>query len=191
MSQLQSVECKIILQQFCVKGPLVSLFVLHTYIPINYASPIERKMLLVVNNKKLWRMFATCSILDVIVSDNRKVVTNDEFETFMKLNGIWHTKTTQYHPLITGLLEDVIQMLKESLNTSNIGSFANETRIFHFLFKYRNTQLEFCSIASHRQTTTYAHIYYLSIYVYKRELLTNIWVRKITTTFTPVCDNLP
>ena len=186
MSQLQSVECKIILQQFCVKEPLVSLFVLHTCIPINYASPIEGKMLLVVNNKKLWRMFATRGILDVIVSDNRKVVTNDEFETFMKLNGIWHTKTTQHHFLTNGLLEDVTQTLKESLNKSNTGSFANETRIFHFLFKYRNTQLEFCSIASHQQTTMLTFITYLSwvYYVYKRELLTNIWVRKITMTFT-------
>ena len=120
--------------------PLLSLFVLHTCISINYASPIEGKMLLVVNIEKLWRTFATCGILDVIVSDNGQVFTNDEFETFMKLYSIWHAKTTPPHPLTNGLTEDVTQTLKQSLKKSNTGSFTNEIRIFHFLFKYCNTQ---------------------------------------------------
>ena len=124
---------------------------------IDYAGPVEGKMLLVavdahskwidvavvtsatssVTIEKLRGMFATHGIPDVIVSDNGTVFTSDEFETFMTLNGIRHVKSAPYHPSTNGLAEWAIQTLKESLRKSKTGSL--ETRISRFLFKYRTT----------------------------------------------------
>ena len=90
---------------------------------IDYAGPLEGKMLLVVVDAhskwldvavvtsatssitigKLQGMFATHGIPDIIVSDNGTVFTSDEFETFMKLNGIRHIKSAPYHPSTNGL----------------------------------------------------------------------------------------
>lgn len=124
---------------------------------IDYAGPVDEKMLLVVVDahskwldvaivtsatssitiEKLRGMFATHGIPDIIVSDNGTAFTSEEFETFMKLNGIRHIKTAPYHPSTNGLAERAVQTLKENLKKSKAGSL--ETRISHFLFKYRTT----------------------------------------------------
>ena len=128
-----------------------------TRIHIDYAGPVEGKMLLVVVDahskwldvavvtsatssitiEKLRGMFATHGIPDVVVSDNGTVFTSDEFGTFMRHNGIRHVKSAPYHPSTNGLAECAIQTLKESLKKSKTGSL--ETRISRFLFKYRTT----------------------------------------------------
>ena len=64
--------------------------------------------------EKLRGMFATHGIPDIIVSDNGTVFTSEEFETFMKLNGIRHIKTAPYHPSTNGLAECAVQTLKEN-----------------------------------------------------------------------------
>ena len=123
---------------------------------IDYAGPVDGKMLLVVDAHSKWLdvaivtsatssitieklrgMFATHGIPDIIVSDNGTVFTSEEFETFMKLNGIRHIKTAPYHPSTNGLVERAVQTLKENLKKSKAGSL--ETRISRFLFKYRMT----------------------------------------------------
>ena len=55
----------------------------------------------------------------------------------MEFNGIRHVKCAPYHPATNGLAECAIKTLKESLKKSKTGSL--ETRISHFLFKYRTT----------------------------------------------------
>ena len=122
---------------------------------IDYADPVEGKMLLVavdahfkwidvavvtsatssVTIEKLRGMFTTHGIPDVIASDNGTVFTSDEFETFMTLNGIRHVKSATYHPSTNGLAERAIQTIKENLRKCKTGSL--ETRISCFLFKYR------------------------------------------------------
>ena len=120
---------------------------------IDYAGPVDGKMLLVVDVhskwldvaivtsatssitiKKLRGMFATHGIPDIIVSDNGTVFTSEEFETFMKLNGIRHVKAAPYHPSTNGIAE---RALKENLKKSKAESL--ETMISCFLFKYQTT----------------------------------------------------
>ena len=121
---------------------------------IDYAGPVDGKMLLVVVDahskwldvvivtsatssitiEKLRGMFATHGIPDIIVSDNGTVFTSEEFETFMKLNGIRHIKTAPYHLSTNGLAERAVQTLKKNLKKSKAGSL--KTRISRFLFKY-------------------------------------------------------
>ena len=111
-------------------------------IHIDYAGPVEGKMLLVVVDahskwldvavvtsatssitiEKLRGMFATHGIPDVVVSDNGTVFTSDEFGTFMRHNGIRHVKSAPYHPSTNGLAERAMQILKESLKKSKTGS---------------------------------------------------------------------
>ena len=122
---------------------------------IDYAGPVEGKMLLVVVDahskwvdvaavtwatssitiEKLRGMIATHGIPDVIVSDNGTVFTSDEFETFMRLNGIRHVRSAPYHPSTNGLAERAIQILKENLRKSKTGSLETSRS----LFKYRTT----------------------------------------------------
>ena len=126
-------------------------------IHIDYAGPVEGKMLLVVVDahskwldvavvtsatssvtiEKLRSMFATHGIPEIVVSDNGTVFTSDEFETFMTSNGIRHIKSAPYHPSTNGLTERAIQTLKGNLKKSKTGPL--ETRISRFLFKYRTT----------------------------------------------------
>ena len=124
---------------------------------IDYAGPVDGKMLLVVVDahskrldvsivtsatssitiKKLRGMFAIHGIPDIIVSDNETVFTSEKFETFMKLNGIRHIKAAPYHPSTNGIAERAVQSLKENLKKSKAGSL--ETMISRFLFKYQTT----------------------------------------------------
>ena len=126
-------------------------------IHIDYAGPVEGKILLVVVDahskwldvavvtsatssitiEKLRGMFATHGIPDVVVSDNSTVFSSDEFGIYMRHNGIRHIKSAPYHPSTNGLAERAIQTLKESLKKSKTGSL--ETRISRFLFKYSTT----------------------------------------------------
>ena len=82
-------------------------------------------------------MFATHGIPEIVVSDNGSVFTNDEFETFMKFDGIRHIKSAPYHPSTNGLAKRAIQTLKENLRKSKTGSL--ETRTSRFLCKYHTT----------------------------------------------------
>ena len=99
-----------------------------TRVHIDYAGPVEGKMLLVVIDahskwvdvaavtsaassitiEKLRGVFATHGIPDVIVSDNGTVFTSDEFETFLRLNGIRHVRSAPYHPSTDDLAERTI-----------------------------------------------------------------------------------
>ena len=126
-------------------------------IHIDYAGPIQGKMLLVavdahskwiegsvVNSatsaitiQKLRSMFATHGLPRVVVSDNGSVFTSSEFQEFMTKNGIRHIRTAPYHPASNGLAERAVQTLKEGLRKLSSGDL--ETRLLRFLFQYRIT----------------------------------------------------
>ena len=65
---------------------------------------------------------STLGLPEVIVSDNATNFTSEEFATFMRKNGIQHVKSPPYHSSSNGLVEKVVQMLKEGLKKLKEGS---------------------------------------------------------------------
>ena len=50
----------------------------------------------------LRKSFAMLGLPDVIVSDNATTFTSEEFESFLKRNGVRHVRTPPYHPASNG-----------------------------------------------------------------------------------------
>ena len=124
---------------------------------IDYAGPFLGKMfLLVIDAHSKWleihmtttststatitlmrKSFASLGLPQVIVSDNATNFTSDEFEQFLKKNGVRHIRTPPYHPASNGLVERAVQTFKEGVKKLRDGSL--ETKLSRFLFKYRIT----------------------------------------------------
>lgn len=64
----------------------------------------------------LQTVFTTHGLPEVFVSDNATTYTSDEFESFIRRNGIRHVTSAPYHPALNGLAERVVQTLKSALN---------------------------------------------------------------------------
>ena len=87
--------------------------------------------------EKLWGMFATHGLPDILVSDNGTAFTSTEFMNFTKRNGIRHIRTVPYHPSSNGLVEKAVQTFKDAMKKANMDSI--ETMVSRFLFQYRIT----------------------------------------------------
>ena len=124
---------------------------------LDFAGPFLGKMFLVVvdahskwveveimNNvtsvgtiHKLRKMFATHGLPLFVVSDNGPAFVGEEFEMFLKKNGIRHIRTAPYHPSSNGQAERMVRMFKESMKTLQSGDV--ETKLNRLLFRYRIT----------------------------------------------------
>jgi len=127
-------------------------------IHMDYAGPIKGKMILVVVDshskwieapvvnsatsqatiEKLRLIFATHGLPEVIVSDNGPAFTSEEFDAFVRGNGIKHLTSAPYHPASNGLAERAVQTVKKALRKDS-GEVSLETQISRFLFRYRIT----------------------------------------------------
>ena len=82
--------------------------------------------------EKLRIVFLTHGLPEMVVTDNGgNFVSKEEFEAFLKQNGIRHMKTTPYHPSSNGLAERAVQTFKEGMKKLKDGSL--ETRVSRFL----------------------------------------------------------
>ena len=84
--------------------------------------------------KALRNIFAIRGLLEVLVSDNGPAFTSEDFQTFLKGNGIHHVNTSPYHPVGNGLAERAVKVFKEALTRSMTGDI--ETKLAKFSFKY-------------------------------------------------------
>ena len=82
-------------------------------------------------------MFARYGLPRTLVSDNGTCFTSQEFEDFLKANGIQHIKTTPYHLQSNGLAERMVQTFKKGMK--KIASGTVDTKLAQFLFSYRIT----------------------------------------------------
>ena len=128
-----------------------------TRLHIDFAGPIEGKMLLiVVDSYSLWieafsmknatstatirylrQLFAQFGIPETIVSDNGTQFVSVEFKEFCRLNGIHHVQTAPYHPSSNGLAERAVQVVKQGIRKQSSGTLND--RISQLLFQYRIT----------------------------------------------------
>ena len=126
---------------------------------IDYAGPFLGKMFLVtvdayskwlevqvvntatshVTIERLWTLFATHGIPEVVVSDNGTQFTSAEFSQFMMKNGIRHIKTAPYHPSSNGLAERAVKTFKEGMKKCRSESESIECCLARILFQYRIT----------------------------------------------------
>lgn len=58
------------------------------------------------------RYFATCGFPNVLVSDHGPSLVSEEFESFLKRNGILHVKTAPYDPASNGAAENAVRTFK-------------------------------------------------------------------------------
>lgn len=126
-------------------------------IHVDYASPLQGKMFLIVVDshskwmdayptttatfqitiEKLRQSFSVFGLPRMLVSDNGPCFTSADFAAFMKKNGIQHIRTAPFHPSSNGLAERAVQTFKAGLK--KIKGETLETRVSRFLFSYRIT----------------------------------------------------
>lgn len=88
---------------------------------------------------RLRRLFASYGLPEQIVTDNATTFTSDEFQTFVKLNGILHTTSAPGHPATSGLAERYVQTFKVGLERLANTTFNIEDKISLFLLQYQTT----------------------------------------------------
>ena len=122
---------------------------------IDYAGPFMGKMfLLVIDEYTKWldvhvtstststatikllrKLFSTYGLPKLVVSDNATNFTSDEFEAFLKANGVKHVRTPPHHPASNRLVEHAMQTFKNGIKKLKTESV--ETKVSQFLFAYR------------------------------------------------------
>ena len=83
----------------------------------------------------LRRIFATFGLPEVVVTDNGPSLVSDEFEAWLKRNGIRHKTSPPYHPATNGLAERAVQTVKRGVKKMKSGTLSD--KIARFLFAHR------------------------------------------------------
>ena len=124
---------------------------------IDYAGPFESHYLLILidGHSKWTEAFPATSpsssvaiellhsvltqfgLSETLVSDNGSCFTSEEFQQFLKSNGIKQVTSASYHLSSNGLAERAVQIVKKGLKKTTDGSI--KSRIARILFAYRNT----------------------------------------------------
>ena len=89
--------------------------------------------------KKLRFLFASYGLPEQIVTDNGPQFTSEEFQAFIKQNGIRHTRCAPYHPSSNGAVERFNQTFKQALRASEKDGRTLSHRLADFLLTYRST----------------------------------------------------
>jgi len=92
-----------------------------------------------VTVNQLQMLFARTGYPPQLVSDNGIQVTSEEFQTFLKNNGIKHLTFAPHHPATNGLAERFVQTFKQSMKASRKEEVPLQQKIANFLLAYRNT----------------------------------------------------
>ena len=128
-------------------------------IHIDYAGPFQNSMFLVVVDAHskwpevipvscitssstidvLHDLFARFGIPEQIVSDNGAQFVSEEFQAFIRSNGIRRIISAPYHPATNGLVEKAVQTFKQALPSMYQSSNQVKEKLAKFLIPCRNT----------------------------------------------------
>ncbi|KAL9966705.1 hypothetical protein ACROYT_G024821 [Oculina patagonica] len=88
--------------------------------------------------EELRKLFATHGLPEQLVSDNGPQFIADEFEAFMRSNGIKHIKSAPYHPATNGMAERFVQTFKQALRAALTEKKSISWKLANFLLAYRS-----------------------------------------------------
>ena len=128
-------------------------------IHVDFAGPFMKEMfLIVVDAHSKWldvvRMssttaestinalryiFSSYGIPKELVSDNGPQFVSEEFEKFMKGNGITHIRSAPYHPSSNGEAERAVRTFKQAMKTMESEHGSLNQKLASFLLSYRTT----------------------------------------------------
>lgn len=86
---------------------------------------------------RLKRLFASYGLPEQIVTDNATTFTSEEFQTFVKQNGILHTTNAPGHPATNGLAERYVQTFKTGIKKLASTTINVDDKLSLFLLQYR------------------------------------------------------
>ena len=91
--------------------------------------------------KKLREVFAYFGLPNQIVSDNGPAFIAEEFQQFMRINGVQHIRSAPYHPQTNGEAERFVQTFKRAMKADDrhVTDEELDRRLQQFLLKYRVT----------------------------------------------------
>ena len=84
------------------------------------------------------KVFAAYGLPEQVVSDNGRQFISDEFQLFMKSNGIKHIRCSPYHPSSNGLAERMVQTFKKAMKASANEATSVSQKLSDFLLSYRS-----------------------------------------------------
>jgi len=124
---------------------------------VDFAGPLEGKYILVtVDAHSKWieascisstsssavmdvlrPLFARFGVPETVVTDNGPGFVSQEFEHFLRSNGIHHPTSAPYHPALNGLAERAVQTVEKGLKKEKSGNLT--VRLAKVLLAYRIT----------------------------------------------------
>jgi len=67
---------------------------------------------------ELRRLFSCYGLPEQLVSDNRPQFAADEFQSFLKSNGVKQIRCAPYHPSSNGAVEHFVQTFKKAMQAT-------------------------------------------------------------------------
>ena len=89
--------------------------------------------------QQLRSLFASYGLPEQLVSDNGPQFVAEEFEYFLKSNGVKHIHSAPYHPSSNGLAEWFVRTFKAVMKASEHPGLSFHQRLMSFLLSYRTT----------------------------------------------------
>ena len=86
----------------------------------------------------LRQIFAQLGVVKQIISDNGRTFTSEEFQTFVRNNGIIHKTSVPRHPATQGLVERFVQTFKLAMKSASANGGSLHQKIGSLLLQYRN-----------------------------------------------------
>ncbi|GBM18023.1 Uncharacterized protein K02A2.6, partial [Araneus ventricosus] len=84
-------------------------------------------------------LFCRYDLPKTLVSDNGRSFISNEFQTFLKNNGIYHIKTSPYFPNSNGQAERFVRTFKDAMRQAKIDFGSRDYKLQKFLLQYRKT----------------------------------------------------
>ena len=87
----------------------------------------------------LRHLFSRYGLPEQLVSDNGPQFSSDQFELFMRQNGIKHYRSAPYHPATNGAVERFVKTFKQAIKTGKMSRKPTCEVLCDFLLRYRST----------------------------------------------------
>ena len=88
---------------------------------------------------KLFKIFSVHGLPETLTSDNGGQFTSNEMESFLKINGITHNRTTPLWPQGNGRVERINRVIKKAIQSATNKGRNWKHELDTFPLSYRNT----------------------------------------------------